>query len=184
MKGSHADIAVRIDFAAFLRSCRLRTGLACTVTRHSTQPGSCEGFDAKDFLERNKKARTVHCRRCNRTCDQNEMAALNTGAVFWEHVRHRKRPKHLDAEYTYRHGTNWDTPDWSSSNERLPADLAAAKQSVQQEEKVKAALKASTDALPAQAKREKQQQRQQRRRQVVDAANGEGHHVAVIGSAA
>ena len=130
-----------------------------------------EGFDAEDFLERNKKARTAHCRRCNRTCDRDEMAALNMGAVFWEYVRHRKRPKYLDAEYAYRHGTNWDPPDWSSSNERLPADLAAAKQSVQQEERVKAALKTSTDALAAQAKREKQQQRQQRRRQVVDAAN-------------
>ncbi len=122
-----------------------------------------EGFDAKGFLGRNKKARTVHCRRCNRMCDRDEMAALNMGAVFWEYVRHRKRPKYLDAEYAHRHGTNWDPPDWSSStsNERVPADLAAAKQSVQQEERVKALLKASTDALAAEAERKKQRQRQQ-----------------------
>ncbi len=69
-------------------------------------------FDANDFLERNKKARTARCRCCNRTCDRDEMAALNMGAVFWEYVRHRKRPKYLDAEYAYRHGTNWDPPDW------------------------------------------------------------------------
>jgi hypothetical protein len=75
---------------------------------------------AKDILERNKKARTVHCRRCNRTCDRDEMAVLNMGAVFWSTC---DIPKHLDAEYAYRHGTNWDPPEWSSSNKRMPAYL-------------------------------------------------------------
>ncbi len=51
-----------------------------------------------------------------------------------------------------KHKQHWNPPDWSSSNERLPADLAAAKQSVQQEERAKAMLKASTDALAAKAK--------------------------------
>ncbi len=75
--------------------------------------------------------------------------------------------------FEYRHGTNWDPLDWSSSNKRLPADLAAAKQSVQQEERVKAALKASTEVLAAKAKREKQRQRRQQQRHAVDAANAD-----------